>query len=70
MARGQFFSYDAIIAGAIFLLSLALLMSYWQGTERQMETDSSQEAVRLAGTLLTPGSPWTGKKPGMLIVLE
>ncbi len=64
MARGQFFSYDAIIAGAIFLLALALLMSYWQGTERQMETDPSLESIRISETLLTAGSPLDWEKKG------
>ena len=64
MVRGQFFSYDAIIAGALFMLSLALLMSYWQGTERAMGTDFSQEALRLSETLLTAGSPLDWEKHG------
>ncbi|MFH1470336.1 MAG: hypothetical protein ABIF01_01160 [Candidatus Micrarchaeota archaeon] len=56
-SKGQFFSYDAIISSSIFLITLALLLSYWQATERAMETDFGGESLRLSGTLLSPGYP-------------
>ena len=63
-SKGQFFSYDAIIAGAIFLLAIALILSYWNGVQPNQETDLSRETLRLSETLLTAGFPPDWEKNG------
>lgn len=57
--KGQFFSYDAIVGGVIFLIAVALLLSYWFGTSpaMQKESDLARETLRLSDTLATPGNP-------------
>ncbi len=64
--KGQFFSYDAIIGGVVFLIAMAMLFSYWFGTSpaTQKESDLARETLRLSDMLLTPGSPedWQTKQ--------
>ncbi|MBI5158582.1 hypothetical protein HY992_00500 [Candidatus Micrarchaeota archaeon] len=59
--KGQFFSYDAIIGGVVFLVAVALLYSYWFGAsptmQKEARADLVRETLRLSDALLTPGSP-------------
>ncbi len=71
-SKGQFFSYDAIAAGAIFVLALSLLMTYWLSTSGGTGADYSRESFRIAETLLTPGSPadWESGAPKIIGIVE
>ncbi len=58
--KGQFFSYDAIVAGSIFVLVLGIFLFYWWGITQSISferDDMQSEASRLGDTLLTPGNP-------------
>jgi len=58
--KGQFFSYDAVIGGVIFVIAFALLASYWWGvgsTLNPEREDMMREALRVSDFLLTEGNP-------------
>ncbi|MEK6982379.1 MAG: hypothetical protein AABX38_05595 [Candidatus Micrarchaeota archaeon] len=58
--KGQYFSFDAIIATVIFVIALVSLLSYWNATKNSFELQSnelSQEAFRVSNVLLSPGYP-------------
>lgn len=59
--KGQFFSYDAISGGVVFLIAVALLYSYWFGAsptmQKEARADLVRETLRLSDALLTTGSP-------------
>ncbi len=55
--RGQFFSYDAIVASAIFLITISLMLVYWWGIDFNSSDRSQRDVVYLSDRLLTPGSP-------------
>lgn len=58
--KGQYFSFDAIIATVIFVIALVSLLSYWNATKNSFELQSnelSQEAFRISSVLLSPGYP-------------
>ena len=60
--RGQYFSFDAIVASVIFILALVTLLSTWHSLRTGLEHQSSPlgfEALRIGEALLTPGSPVT-----------
>ena len=58
--KGQFFSYDAIIAGALLSIMMALLFIYWSSAHslvfNQID-DMYRAGISVSDTLLTPGSP-------------
>lgn len=60
MMKGQYFSFDAIIAAVIFVASISLLTTYWFGVRSVMDARSNDmfaEALRVSDSLLTPGNP-------------
>jgi hypothetical protein len=60
MKKGQYFSFDAIIAAVIFVASISLLTTYWFGVRAIMDARSNDlfgEALRVSDSLLTPGNP-------------
>ncbi|MEM4633923.1 MAG: hypothetical protein QW275_02090 [Candidatus Anstonellaceae archaeon] len=60
MLRGQYFSFDAVIATVIMLIAMSSLVNYWFGVQTAMEsrTDSLHAgAMRIAESLLSPGTP-------------
>lgn len=60
MKKGQYFSFDAIIAAVIFVASISLLTTYWFGVRAIMDARSYDlfgEALRVSDSLLTPGNP-------------
>jgi len=69
--KGQFFAYDAIIAGALFSILLALLFIYWTSIHSlvfNQVDDMYRVGLSMSDILLTPGSPsdWaqtTGSPP-------
>jgi hypothetical protein len=64
--KGQFFAYDAIIAGALFSILLALLFIYWTSIHylvfNQVD-DMYRMGLSISDILLTPGSPSDWAKP-------
>ncbi|MCX6777631.1 MAG: hypothetical protein NT157_01980 [Candidatus Micrarchaeota archaeon] len=60
MGRGQFFSYDAIIATVVFLIAAMLVLNYWWSSLSSMSAQYGSlmpEAVSVSSSLLTQGSP-------------
>jgi hypothetical protein len=55
--KGQYFSFDAIIAAVIFIMALVALLSYWHSVKSYLDYQSdplAQEAVRVSNLLFTP----------------
>ena len=62
--KGQFFSYDAIVAGLLFILLLTLLYTYWNSLRSTISVkidDVTRIAMDASNLLMTPGFPndWT-----------
>ncbi len=60
--KGQYFSFDAIIAAVIFLMAIVLLLSYWHSIKTFLDyqtSDVMKESMRIASVLFVPpaGSP-------------
>ncbi|MCX6771654.1 MAG: hypothetical protein NTX79_06375 [Candidatus Micrarchaeota archaeon] len=58
--KGQYFSFDAIIATVIMVLAFSSLVAYWYGAQAVVESrtyDRLADANRIAESLLSPGSP-------------
>ncbi|MFA6327849.1 MAG: hypothetical protein WCY41_00190 [Candidatus Micrarchaeia archaeon] len=58
--KGQYFSFDAIIATIIMVLAFSSLVAYWHGAQTVMESRTSNnlaDANRVAESLMSPGSP-------------
>lgn len=59
-SKGQYFSFDAIIASVVFVLTVLALMSYWNSVKAGMETysdETTKEAIRISDLLLSPPEP-------------
>ena len=58
--KGQYFSFDAVIATVIMVLAFSSLVAYWYGAQAVVEERTSTrlaDADRVAETLLSPGAP-------------
>ncbi len=57
--KGQYFSFDAVMATLVFLLAISMLSSYWFGVRAAAEKgdDTHREALRISDALLLPGTP-------------
>lgn len=58
--RGQYFSFDAIIGGVIFILTAMALFSYWYGITSSFDQRHemlSKEAFRISEMLMAPVEP-------------
>ncbi|VVC03513.1 Uncharacterised protein [Candidatus Bilamarchaeum dharawalense] len=58
--KGQYFSFDAIIAAVIFVLALVALLSYWHSVRSFLDYQNdpiSKEAIRVSNLLFAPPSP-------------
>ena len=58
--KGQYFSFDAIIAAVIFILALVALLSYWHSVKSYLDYQNdplSKEAIRVSNLLFTPPYP-------------
>jgi hypothetical protein len=58
--RGQYFSFDAIIASVIFVLALVALLSYWHSLRSFLDYQNdmlSRDAVSVSNLLFTPPEP-------------
>ncbi len=58
--KGQYFSFDAIIASVIFVLALFALLSYWHSVRSLLDFQNEalgKDAVRVSNLFFTPPSP-------------
>jgi hypothetical protein len=58
--KGQYFSFDAIMASVIFVLALVALLSYWHSVRSFLDFQNDQiskDAVTISNLLFTPASP-------------
>ncbi|MBU0527745.1 hypothetical protein KKE92_04650 [Candidatus Micrarchaeota archaeon] len=58
--KGQYFSFDAIIASVIFVLALVALLSYWHSVRSFLDFQNdalSKDVVRVSNLVFTPPSP-------------
>lgn len=58
--KGQYFSFDAIVAAVIFILALVALLSYWHSVRSFLDYQNdplSKEVIRVSNLLFTPPSP-------------
>jgi hypothetical protein len=58
--KGQYFSFDAIIASVIFVLTLIMLLSYWNSVKTFLDfqaEDMAKEATRISTLLFVPPLP-------------
>ncbi len=58
--KGQYFSFDAIIASVIFVMALIALLSYWYAVKNYLESQNDElekEAIRISNLLLSPSYP-------------
>ncbi|MBI5227080.1 hypothetical protein HY988_00695 [Candidatus Micrarchaeota archaeon] len=54
--RGQYFSFDAIVASVIFVLALVALLSYWHSVKNYLDYQGaslSKDSVRISNQLLS-----------------
>jgi hypothetical protein len=66
--KGQYFSFDAIIAAVIFVLALVAMLSYWHSVRSFLDYQNdplSKDAVRVSNLLFLPSAP-----PGGCGVME
>src|SRR3989338_6495002 len=62
--KGQYFSFDAIVATVILVLAVTTLATYWFGVHSVVDAKSDylySTALRTGDALLSPGVPsgWT-----------
>ena len=58
--KGQYFSFDAIIASLIFIMAIVSLVSYWQSLRTSVGYQNSEivsEAFRISNNLMSQGFP-------------
>lgn len=58
--KGQYFSFDAIVAAIIFILGITLLMGNWFAIRQASDSTPMQlqeDALRVSDVLLSPGVP-------------
>lgn len=58
--KGQYFSFDAIIASVIFVLTLIMLLSYWNSVKTFLDfqaEDMAKEATRISTLLFVAPIP-------------
>ena len=69
--KGQYFSFDAVVASVIMVIAVTSLVAYWFGVQSVAESRSSDmyaDSLRIAESLLSPGSPsnWTAGDLGSM----
>lgn len=58
--KGQYFSFDAIVATVIMVIAMTSLSSYWFGTQAVVDSRTNPlhaDAMRMADSLVSPGVP-------------
>lgn len=64
--KGQYFSFDAIVASVIFVMALVALISYWYSVKSMLDSQSeelSKEAIKISSLALGPASPYPRSVP-------
>lgn len=57
MMKGQYFSFDAIVASIIFILALMALLSYWHSVRTYLDYQNNgiqRDAIKVSNMLFTP----------------
>lgn len=57
LKKGQYFSFDAIIASTIFIITFVSLLTYWFSVKSALDSkddDISREAARISDVMFTP----------------
>jgi hypothetical protein len=62
--KGQYFSFDAIVATVIIVIAISSLLGYWFSAQSIIESRANPmyaDALRVAETIMSPGVPsnWT-----------
>ena len=60
LSKGQYFSFDAIIATVIMVLAFTSLIAYWHGAQSVVDSRTGamyDDSLRIAESLFSPGSP-------------
>ncbi|MEW6748671.1 MAG: hypothetical protein AB1295_03110 [Candidatus Micrarchaeota archaeon] len=73
--KGQYFSFDAIVAAVIFVLALVALLSYWHSVRSFLDYQNdplSKESIRVSNLLFMPPAPSSacGSMQSLGIVLD
>ena len=73
--KGQYFSFDAVVATLIMVVAITSLVAYWFGVQSVVESRNNPmyaDSLRMAESLLSPGSPsnWTAYVTGNSADLE
>jgi len=73
--KGQYFSFDAVVATLIMVVAITSLVAYWFGVQSVVESRNNPmyaDSLRIAESLLSPGSPsnWTAYVTGNTADLE
>lgn len=73
--KGQYFSFDAVVATVIMVIATTSLVAYWFGAQSVVESRSNPmqaDAMRIAESLLSPGVPanWTAPSYGIANVYQ
>ncbi|MFA5382150.1 MAG: hypothetical protein WC356_03220 [Candidatus Micrarchaeia archaeon] len=62
--KGQYFSFDIIIAVILFIITISLIFSYWFSIREIIKTNDSETyrtAIRISDVLVSKGNPeWDG----------
>lgn len=72
MLKGQYFSFDAMVATVIFLMTILAFFSYWNAMKSSLAEEQGfmeKEAIRISNALFTPdlskggiGVSWSDKR--------
>ena len=72
MLKGQYFSFDAMIATVIFLMTILAFFSYWNTLKSSLAEEQGfmeKEAIRISNAIFTPdisrggiGMSWSDKR--------
>jgi len=67
-SRGQYFSFDAIVATVIMVIAISSLLAYWIGVQSVVDSRASplySDAMRIADSIISPGQPqdWPSSLP-------
>lgn len=55
--KGQYFSFDAIVASVIFIMAIVALLSYWHTVKSYLDSQNDQiskDALKISGLLFSP----------------
>jgi len=73
--KGQYFSFDAVVAAVIMVVAFTALVSYWFGAQSVIEDRANPmyaDALRISDMLISPGFPqsWQTDDPSGVFSLD